>query len=180
MILSTIMDSIAKLRKRIANLDNVCGYIIKVNNGRYFIFESKVHYKIINYLEKMAFDSVNQVLTCEVDEYMDFIILAHMTTIENYLKSFPLSKIDVKSFDLFSRSEGREGYVTPFEAKFPTLDYFFKTFYLFDEEYSNYKIFIKRLKTEEVEERFRNLKEEVNQFVGIEYIKIFCLILKLI
>ena len=105
----------------------------------------------------MAFVFVSQVLTREVDKYTDFIILAHMTTIENYMKSFPLSKTDVKSFDLFSRSEGREGYVTPFEATFPTLDYFFRTDYLFDEEYSNYKIFMKRLKTEEVEERFRSI-----------------------
>ena len=170
MIILTIMDSIAKLRKRIANLDNVCGYIKKVNNGRYLIFESKVHYKIIKYLNKMAFDFVNQVLTRAVDKYMDFIISAHTTTIENYLKSFPLSEINVKSFDLFSRSEGREGYVTPFEATFPTLDCYLKTDYLFVEEYSNYKIFMKRLKTEEMEERFRNLKEEVNQFVGIDYI----------
>ena len=43
----TIMDSIAKLRKRIAELDNVSGHIKKVNNGRYLIFESKAHYKII-------------------------------------------------------------------------------------------------------------------------------------
>ena len=146
------MDSIAKLRKRIAKLDNVCGHIKKVNNGRYLIFESKCHYKIIKYLEKMAFDFVNQVMTCEVDEYTDFFILAQMTTIENYLKSFPLSKTNVKSFDLFSRSEGREGYVTPFEATFPTLDYFFKTDYLFDDEYSNYIIFMKRLKSLKTEE----------------------------
>ena len=36
----TIMDSIAKLRKRIAKLDNVSGHIKKVSNGRYLIFES--------------------------------------------------------------------------------------------------------------------------------------------
>ena len=89
------------------------------------------------------------------------------------MKSFSLSKTDVKSFDLFSCSEGREGYVTPFEVTFPTLDYFFKTDYLFDEEYSNYKIFmkrLKRLKTEEVQERFRKLKEEVSHFIGVEII----------
>ena len=77
----------------------------------------------------------------------------------------------MKSFDLFSCGEGREGYVTPFEASFPTLDYFFKTDYLFDEEYSNYKIFMERfMKTEEVQERFRKLKEEVSHFVGVEII----------
>ena len=164
MDLLTIMDSIAKLRKRIAKLDNVSGHIKKVNNGRYLIFESKNHYKITKYLEKLAFDFVNQVLSREVNEYLDFIIMQHIRLIENYIKCFPLSKIEVKSFDLFSRSEGREGYVTPFEATFPTLGY------LFDEEYSNYKIFMKRLKTEEVEERFRILKEELFQFVGVEII----------
>ena len=86
----------------------------------------------------MAFDFVNQVIKCEVDEYTDFFILAQMTTIENFMKGFPLSNLDVKSFDLFSRSEGEKGYVTPFEATFPTLDYYFKTYYLFDEEYSNH------------------------------------------
>ena len=145
----------------------------KVNNGRYLIFESKVHYKIIKYLEKMAFDFVNQVLTCEADEYTDFFILAQMTTIENYMKRFPLSNLDVKSFDLFSRSEGEKGYVTPFEATFSTLDYYFRTDYFFVEENSNYKKFmknLKKMKSEEVEERFRKLKDEVDEFVGVEII----------
>ena len=57
----TIMNSIAKLRKRITILDNVCGYKLKVSNGRYLIFESKVHYKIMKDLEKMAFDFVKKV-----------------------------------------------------------------------------------------------------------------------
>ena len=30
----------------------------------------------------MAFDFVNQVMTCEVDAYTEFFILAQMTTIE--------------------------------------------------------------------------------------------------
>ena len=164
----TIMESIAKLRKRIAELDNVSGHIKKVNKGRYLIFESKAHYKIIKYLEKMAFDFVKQVITCEVDEYTDFFILAQMTTIENVMKSFPLSETDEKSFDIFSCSEGEEGYVTPFQATFPTLDYYF-----FVEENSNYKKFMKKLKkmkSEEVEERFRKLKDEVHEFVGLEII----------
>ena len=150
MVILTIMESIAKLRKRIAELDNVSGYIKKVNNGRYLIFESKVHYKIIKYLEKMAFDFVNQVITCEADEYTDFFILAQMTTIENYMKRFPLSNLDVKSFDLFSRSEGEKGYVTPFEATFPTLDYYFRTDYFFVEENSNYKKIHEKIEKNEI------------------------------
>ena len=167
------MESIAKLRKRIAELDNVSGHIKKVNKERYLIFESKVHYKIIKYLEKMAFDFVNQVIKCEIDEYTDFFILAQMSKIENYMKGFPLSNLDVKNFDLFSRSEGEKGYLTPFEATFPTLDYYFKTDYFFVEENSNYKKFMKKLKkmkSEEVQERFRKLKDEVHQFVGLEII----------
>ena len=97
----TIMDSIAKLRKRIAKLDNVCGHMKKVNNGRYLIFESKCHYKIIKYLEKMAFDFVNQVITCEVDEYTDFFILAQMTTIENYMERFSFIKNRCEKFRSF-------------------------------------------------------------------------------
>ena len=160
----TIMESIAKLRKRIAELDNVSSdHIKKVNNGRYLLFETKEHYKIIEYLEKMVFDFVNQVITCEVEDYTDFFILAQMSIIENYMKKFPLSNLHVKSFDIFSRSEGEEVYVSPFEATFPTLDYYFKKYYFIVEENSNYKKLMKKLKKmkSEVEERFRKLKDEI-------------------
>ena len=43
MELFTIMESIAKLRKRLAKLDNFSGYAKKINNGRYLLFESKDH-----------------------------------------------------------------------------------------------------------------------------------------
>ena len=158
MILSSIMDiSIAKLRKRIVMLENTSGYKLKVKDGRYLIFESKNHYIKTKELERKAFDFVNHVLSDE-DENKEYISLVHISTIESYLKCLPFSKINVKSFDLFCRSEGREDYVTPFESKFPTLNYFFKTYYLFDEEYSNYKIFMKKLKTHKVEEKVQTFE----------------------
>ena len=163
MILSTIMD------KRIAKFQKRCGYKLKVNNDKYLIFESKDHFKKTGELERMAFDFVKHVLIGE-DEYKDFVSLVHMLTTESYLISLPFSKIKIKLFDIFNDREDEVGYITPFESKFPTLDYFFKTLYLFDEEYSNYKLFMKKLKTDEVEEKFRHFKEEINKFVVLHVI----------
>ena len=142
---------------------------MKVNNDKYLIFESKDHFKKTEELERKAFDFVKHVLNGE-DENKDYISLVHILTIESYLISLPFSNIKIKLFDLFNNREDEEDYITPFESEFPTLDYFFKTFYLFDEEYSNYKLFMKKLKTDEMEEKFRNLKEEINKFVVLHVI----------
>ena len=167
MELLTIMESIAKLRKRLAKLDNFSGYAKKMNNGRYLLFESKDHYKILNYLEKMTSNLFDLFLKCEDDEYTDFFILAQMTMLEDIIKRFPLTKINVKLFNLF---RSRDEYGDLFEAVFPTLYYYFILIHMFDEENSNYDKIMKKLykKSSEVQEKFINLEEEIKKMLCLE------------
>ena len=167
MELLTIMESIAKLRKRLAKLDNFSGYAKKVNNGGYLLFESKEHYKILKYLEKITFNLLNLLLKHEVDEHGDFFILAQIKIIEDFIKRFPLIKIDVKSFNLF---RSREEYGDFFESIFPTLDYYFLTIHTFDfDENSNFNIIVKKLEkmSSEVEEKLINLKELISEMLSL-------------
>ena len=161
------MESIAKLRKRLARLDNFSGYAKKINNGGNLLFELKEHYKILKYLEKLTFNLFNLILKSEVDEYRDFFILAQIKMIEDFIKRFPQVKINVKSFNLFRCRENNEDF---FESLFPTLYYYFILIHMFDfDENSDINIITKKLDkmSPEVEEKLINLKVLISEMISL-------------
>ena len=90
------------------------------------------------------------------DEDKQYFILSRMLKIESYLESLPFTKI--KLFDRDEDEDEDEDHIDPFEAKLPTLQYFFFTTH--SEGYSNYYLFCKNLKTDEVNERFGDLRKK--------------------
>ena len=161
------MESIAKLRKRLAKLDNFSGYAKKINNGSYLLFESKEHYKILKYLEKITSILFNLILKQEDDEYTDFFILAQIKMMEDFIKRFPQIKINVKSFNLFRSRENNEDF---FESLFPTIYYYFILIHIFDfDENSNINIITKKLEKmcSEVDETLTDLKVLISEMIGL-------------
>ena len=80
-------------------------------------------------------------------------LLANMIcSIEMKVEKFPLTKVTI--FEL----EENENLDDPFEIKFPTLVYFFMTNHKKEEDYSNYKLFSKKIKSRELESHFNDLR----------------------
>ena len=157
------MEILTIMEMRIAKFQNKRGHKVKVNDSKYLVFKSIDHFKKIEELERMVFDLVKYALFGE-DEDKQYVILLRMLSIENYLKSLPLTKIKLfdENFDSYRDAIEEEDYNCPFEMKFPTLGYFFMSIHLF-EEYSNYKLFTKKLKTEEVKEKYRDLCKAIDE-----------------
>ena len=159
------MESIAKLRKRLAKLDNFSGYAKKINNGSYLLFESKEHYKKLKYLEKITSILFNIILKQEDDEYTDFFISAQIKMMEDFIKRFPQIKINVKSFNLFRSRENNEDF---FESLFPTIYYYFILIHIFDFD-ENINIITKKLEkmSSEVDEKLTDLKVLISEMIGL-------------
>ena len=135
--------------------------------SKYFIFESKDHYKKMLKLEGMAFDLIDFCEFSEDNEEKQDYIFSRMLTMESYLESLPIIKIKFydEKFDLNNYDEGI--FVNPFEDEFPTLNYYFQTIHL--EDYSDFVTFYNTLKTNEVKQKFRDLFKAVGKVLDIKY-----------
>ena len=136
--------------------------------SKYFIFESKDHYKKILKLERMAFDLIDFCEFSEDNEEKQDDIFSRMLTMESYLESLPIIKIKVydEKFDLNNYDE--DIFVNPFEDEFPTLNYYFQTTHL--EDYSDFVTFYNTLKRDEVKQKFRDLSKAVEKVLDIKYV----------
>ena len=136
--------------------------------SKYFIFESKDHYKKILKLERMAFDLIDFCEFSEDNEEKQDDIFSRMLTMESYLESLPIIKIKVydEKFDLNNYDE--DIFVNPFEDEFPTLNYYFQTTHL--DDYSDFVTFYDTLKTDELKQKFRDLFEAVEKVLDIKYV----------
>ena len=155
---------------RIAKFRNERGYKVKVNDNKYMVFKSRDHFKKIEELERKVFDLVKFAILGQNEDKQN-VILLRMLSIEKYIKSLNFTKIKLfdEKFDYYG-DEKDDDYDDPFEIKFPSLSYFLMTIHLFVYEYSNYKLFIRNLKTDEAKEKFRDLRRALVKIILLNVI----------
>ena len=143
---------------------------MKVNESKYMLFKSRDHFKKIEELERMIFDLVRFALSGEDKKQ---IILSRMKSIEKYLKTLNLTKVKVKvfdkNFDPFNGEPQPNDYDDAFEIMFSSLSYFLLTIHLFPPLCSNYNLFQRKLKTEEMKEKFKDLRRLLEEAIVIKY-----------
>ena len=144
------------------------GYRLNVEDSKYLIFESKDHSKKLRKLERMAFDLIDFCELSKDNEEKQDDSFSRMLTMESYLESLPIIKIERydDKFDLNTQDE--EDFVSPFEIEFPTIDYYFQSTHL--EDYSDFDTFYKTLKTDEVKQKFTDLLKAVGKILDIKYV----------
>ena len=147
--LLTIMESIVKF-------DNKKYYKVKVNNSKYMLFKSRDDFKKIEELDRMVADLVRFTVSGEDKKH---IILARMKKIEKYLKTLKITKVNLfdKNYDPYGDVPKPDGYENAFDIMFSSLCYFLYTVHLFSPPCSNWNLFIRKLKTEEMKEKFKDL-----------------------
>ena len=151
MELLTIMESIAKF-------NNKKYYKVKANESKYMLFKSRDDFEKIEELEIMVFDLVRFAISGKDKKE---IILSRMKSIEKYLKTLKLQKVKVRVFDKnYDSLKGKpkpNGYDDAFDIMFSSLSYFFCTVHLFSPPCSNWNLFYRKLETEEMKEKFKDL-----------------------
>ena len=87
------------------------------------------------------------------------IILARMKSIEKYLKTLNSTKVKLldKNYDPYSDEPKPDGYEDAFDIMFSSLCYFLCTVHLLSPPCSKWNLFIGKLKTEEMKEKFKDL-----------------------
>ena len=146
----TIMDSIVKF-------DNKKYYKVKVNNSKYLLFRSRDDFKKIEELERMVADLVRNFAISSEDK--KHIILNRMKKIEKYLKTLNIKNVNVfdKNYDPYGDEPKPDGYEDAFDITFSSLSYFLYAVHLLSPPRSNWNSFIRKLKTEEMKEKFKDL-----------------------
>ena len=149
MELLTIMESIVKF-------DNKKYYKVKVNNSKYMLFKSRDDFKKIEELERMVADLVRFAISGEDKKQ---IILTRMKSIEKYLKTLNSTKVKLldKNYDPYSDEPTPDGYEDAFDIIFSSLSYFLCTVHILSPPCSEWSLLIRKLKTEEMKEKFKDL-----------------------
>ena len=84
-----------------------------------------------------------------------------MKSIEKYLKTLNLTKVEVivfdKNYDPYSDEPEPDNYDDAFDIMFSSLSYFLCTVHLCSPPCSNWNLFYRKLETEEMKEKFRDL-----------------------
>ena len=124
------------------------GYRLNVEDSKYLIFESKDQCKKLRKLETMAFDLIDFCEFSEDNEEKQCNIYSRMLIMESFLETLPIIRIKVYDDKFDFVTQDIDDYENSFEIEFPTLNYYFQSTHL--EDYSDFYIFYKTLKTDEV------------------------------
>ena len=143
--------------KGYVNINNKKYYKVVAEESKYMLFKSKDDFKKIEKLERMLYDLVRFAVSGKDTKE---IILSRMKEIEKYLESLKSEKsIRIKvideNLDLDDGGEKPFGYDSAFDIIFSTLEYYFYTIY-FGESW-NFKMFYRKLKTEGMKQKYRDL-----------------------
>ena len=140
----------------IAKFDNKKYYKVEINNSIYMLFKSRDHFKKIEELERMVADWVRFAISGEDKKQ---IILTRMKSIEKYLKTLNSTKVKLldKNYDPYSDEPKPNGYEDAFDMMFSSLSYFLRTVHILSPPCSEWSLFIRKLKTEEMKEKFKDL-----------------------
>ena len=145
------------------------GHRLNVEDSKYLIFESKDYSKKIYHVERIAFDLIDFCEFSEDNQEKQDEIYSRMLAMEIYLKSLPVIKIKVcdDKFDFITQDV--DDFEDPFVIEFPTIDYYyFQTTHL--EDYSDFDIFYKTLKSDKLKEKFKDLFKAVGDVLYIEFV----------
>ena len=139
---------------------------MKVNNSKYTLFRSRDDFNKIEELERMVADLVRFVISGEDKKH---IILTHMKKIEKYLKTLNIRKVNLfdKNYDHYGDEPKPNGYEDAFDIMFSSLSYFLCIVHILSPPCSEWSLFLRQLKTEEMKEKFKDLIrlfEEVIKF----------------
>ena len=161
MELLTRMESIAKF-------DNKRYYKVKANESKYMLFKSRDDFKKIEELDRMVFDLVRFAISGKDKKE---IILSRMKKIEKYLKTLNLTKVKVfdKNYDPYGDEPKPDDYGDAFDVMFSSLSYFLCTVHLLSPPCSNWNLFIRKLETEEMKEKFKDLIGIFEEAIKIKY-----------
>ena len=143
--------------KGYVNINNEKYYKVVAEESKYMLFKSKDDFKKIEKLERMLYDLVRFAVSGKDTKE---IILSRMNEIEKYLESLKSEKsIRLKVIDenLVVDEDGEKpfGYDSAFYIIFSTLEYYFYTIY-FGEKW-NFKMFYRKLETEKMKQKYRDL-----------------------
>ena len=137
--------------------DNKRYYKVKANESKYVFFKSRDDFKKIEELDRMVFDLVRFAINGKDKKE---IILSRMKSIEKYLKTLNLKKVEVivfdKNYDPYSDEPEPDNYEA-FDIMFSSLSYFLCTVHLCSPPCSNWNLFHRKLETEEMKEKFKDL-----------------------
>ena len=101
------------------------------------------------------------------------IILSRMKSIEKYLKTLKLKKVKVivfdKNYDPYSDEPKPNGYDDAFDIVFSSLSYFLCTVHLCSPPCSNWNLFHRKLETEEMKEKFKDLIRLFEEAIIFKY-----------
>ena len=96
-------------------------------------------------------------------------ILSRMKSIEKYLKTFNSTKVEVLLFDENYDRYGDEPkplwFDDAFDIKFSTLSYFIYTDHFCTPPCSNWSLFYRKLETEEMKEKFKDLTSLITEAI---------------
>ena len=149
------------IMERIAKFDNKRYYKVKVNESKYMLFKSRDDFKKIEELERMVFDMVRFAISGKDKKE---IILSHMKSIEKYLKTLNLTKVEVMVFDekyVPYGDEPKPDNYDAFDIMFSTLSYFLYT----GDICSNWSLFYRKMETEEMKEKLRDLTSLITEAI---------------
>ena len=127
-------------------------YKVVAEEGKYMLFKSKDDFK-----KRKLYDLVRFAVSGKDTKE---IILSRMKEIEKYLvslkseKSIRIKVID-ENLDVDEEGEKPFGYDSAFDIIFSTLEYYFYTIY-FGKKW-NFKMFYRKLETEEMKQKYRDL-----------------------
>ena len=144
--------------ERNVKIDNKKYYKVKVNESKYMLFKSRNDFKKIEELERMVFDLVRFAISGKDTKET---ILSRMKSIEKYLKTLNLTKVKVilfdKNYDPYSNEPEPDDYDDAFHIKFSSLSYFLGTLHICSAPCSNWNLFQRKLETEEMEGKFKDV-----------------------
>ena len=152
--------------ERIAKFDNKRYYKVKANESKYMLFKSRDDFKKIEELERMVFDLARFAISGKEKKE---IILSRMKSIEKYLKTLILRKVKVivfdKNYDPYGDDPKPNGYDDAFDIKFSSLSYFLYAVHICSPSCSNWNLFYRKLETEEMKEKFKDLASLITQAI---------------
>ena len=153
----------------VANFDNKEDYKMIVNKSKYLLFKSRDHFNKIEELDIMVDDLVRVALWGEEDK--NEIILYHMELIEKYLKTINITEVKVldKNYDPFGGEPEHDDCDDAFEIMFSTLSLYFIDINIAPPVYSDYGLFLRKLKTKEMKKRYKDLRKLISKIIIKKY-----------
>ena len=147
----------------IVKIDNKKYYKVKANESKYMLFKSRDDFKKIEELGKMVFDMVRFAISGKDTKES---ILSRMKSIEKYLKTLKSRKVEIMVFDENYDDDDEpkpDNYDDAFNIMFSSLSYYLFMVHIYPSPCPssssswNWNLFYRKLKTEEMKEKFRDL-----------------------